>query len=216
MKTYFLVGAGPGIGLSTAKKFASEGYRVAIAARGQENLKRLADELPGAVQVTLDATKPLDVVSAVQEVEKQFGRIDVLHYNAGMIRNASVESQQLETFNSDLAVNIGGALASIHAVAPAMRERRAGNILLTGGGFAFAPHPDYLSISIGKAGIRALAQGLYEDFKSKGIHVATVTVGGFVNPRSQDTAAIAEAFWSLVSETEGNWSMETVYEPKGL
>ena len=54
-------------------------------------------------------------------------------------------------------VNIGGALVAAQAVAPKMSERGLGTILLTGGGFALQPLPDYLSLSIGKAGIRALA-----------------------------------------------------------
>jgi hypothetical protein len=46
-------------------------------------------------------------------------------------------------------------------------ERGSGSILFTGGGFGLQPHPDYLSLSIGKAGIRALAQGIFEPFQEK-------------------------------------------------
>lgn len=53
-------------------------------------------------------------------------------------------------------------------------------MLLTGGSFGLQPHPDDLSLSIGKAGTRALAQGIFEPFGEKGVHVATVTVAGVV------------------------------------
>jgi len=83
--------------------------------------------------------------------------------------------------------------------------------LLTGGGFALAPSHDYISLSIGKAGIRALALGLFEDFKAKGIHVATVTVGAWVTPGSDHAKAVAEHFWQLHNEPPGAWTNEVQY-----
>lgn len=106
-------------------------------------------------------------------------------------------------------------MAAAQAVAPSMAARGAGSILLTGGGFALQPHPDYLSLSIGKAGIRALAQGLFESFEEKGIHVATVTVAGFVDPGTQDAASVGEHFWQLHAQPRGAWEMERVYTPAG-
>lgn len=94
-----------------------------------------------------------------------------------------------------------------------MIERGAGTILLTGGDFALHPHPDYLSLSIGKAGIRALAQGLFESFKEKEVHVATVTVAGFVDPASQDANTVADQFWQLHSQPKEAWTVEAVYAP---
>jgi short-subunit dehydrogenase len=145
-----------------------------------------------------------------RSVEK-LSSIDVLHYNAASIRKATVEDQPLDTLNSDLAVNIGGALVASHAVVPKMSARGSGTILLTGGGFALEPNPEYLSLSIGKAGIRALARGLFESFKEKGIHVATVTVVAIVSPGSKDAAAVAEHFWQLHNQPKGSWTAELKY-----
>jgi NADP-dependent 3-hydroxy acid dehydrogenase YdfG len=93
----------------------------------------------------------------------------VLHYNAASMRKATLPDQPLDTFVEDLAVNIGGALVAAQAAAPKMSERGSGSILLTGGGFALEPNPEYLSLGIGKAGIRALAHGLFESFREKSI-----------------------------------------------
>jgi short-subunit dehydrogenase len=112
-----------------------------------------------------------------------------------------------------LAVNIGGALAATQAAAGGMANRGSGTILLTGGGFAMYPHPDYLSLSIGKAGIRALAQGLFESLKEKGIHVATVTVAGFVSPGSKEVDTVADQFWQLHAQPKGGWTVEHIYTP---
>jgi NADP-dependent 3-hydroxy acid dehydrogenase YdfG len=86
----------------------------------------------------------------------------VLHYNAASMRKATILEQPRDTFDTDLAANIGGALVAAQAVIPKMSERGSGSILLTGGGYSLKPNPEYLSLSIGKAGIRALAYGLFE------------------------------------------------------
>ena len=119
--------------------------------------------------------------------------------------------QPLDTFNTDLAVNVGGAQVAAQAVAAKLSERGSGTILLTGGGFALQPSADNLSLCNGKAGIRALAQGLFESFKEKGIHVATVTVAAFVSPGSNDAEAVAGHFWQLHSQPKGAWTVEALY-----
>lgn len=215
MKTFLSIGSGPGIGYETAARFAKEGYRIILSARNADKLSTLAARLKGlGAQVetrTVDASSPASVAALINEVENTCGPIDVLHYNAANLRQATAESQPIDTFNSDLAVNIGGALAAFQVVKPKMESRGAGTILLTGGGFGIHPSPDYLSLSIGKAGIRALALGLFESSKEKGIHVATVTVCAFVSPESKETQEIADRFWQLHSQPKGEWTVEVTY-----
>ncbi|MGY8661381.1 SDR family NAD(P)-dependent oxidoreductase [Bradyrhizobium sp. UFLA05-109] len=217
MKTFLSIGAGPGMGLATAERFAKEGFQVVLAARNVAKAQELAERLVKkgyrANARKVDAGDPRSVAELVAEVEKQHGSIDVLHYNAASARKATLSEQPRESFHSDLAVNIGGALVAAQAVAPKMEKQRSGAILLTGGGFALAPSPDYLSISIGKAGIRALAHGLFEPFREKGIHVATVTVCTFVSPDSQEASSVAEHFWRLYSQPKDSWTVEASYPP---
>jgi len=217
MKTFLSIGAGPGMGLATARRFAKEGFQIVLSARNAAKTQELADQLRAegykADILTVDTSEARNVAALIAQVEKEFGAIDVLHYNAASMRKATIAEQPAETFNSDLAVNIGGAQAAIQAAAPKMMERGSGSVLLTGGGFALYPHPDYISLSIGKAGIRTLAQGLFESFKEKGVHVATVTVAGFVNPGTKDAAAVAEQFWQLHSQPKDSWTVESVYTP---
>jgi NAD(P)-dependent dehydrogenase (short-subunit alcohol dehydrogenase family) len=215
MKTFLSIGAGPGIGFATAERFAREGFQIVLAARGAAKTHQLAEKLKSkghtAEARTVDSGDPESVAKLVAEVEKQYGSIDVLHYNAASIRKATLAEQPRNTFVDDLAVNIGGALVAAQAVAPKMEERKSGAILLTGGGFALAPHPDYLSLSIGKAGIRALAVGLFEPFREKGIHVATLTISALVSPESEEAAAIGEHFWRLYDQPKEAWTAEARY-----
>ena len=218
MKTFLSIGAGPGMGLATAERFAREGFQVVLSARNEGKTKELAGQLKAkghkAEVRTVDAGDPASVAALVSEVEGAFGGIDVLHFNAASMRKATLADQPRDTFNSDLAVNIGGAMAAVQAAAPKMTARGSGSVLLTGGGFALHPQPDYLSLSVGKAGIRALAQGIFETFRDKGVHVATVTVAGFV-ATAKDANAVAEHFWQLHSQPSGAWEVEVAYTPEG-
>jgi short-subunit dehydrogenase len=215
MKIFLSIGSGEGMGRASAERFAKEGFAVVLSARSEDKVKKLAEQLGAkgysADAVTVNAGDGSSVAALIDSVTKKYGGIDVLHYNAAAMRQASVVGQPIDTFNSDLAVNIGGALAAIHSAGPGMFEKGVGSILLTGGGFALFPSPDFISLSIGKAGIRALAQGLFEDFKVKGVHVATVTVAMNVTPQSEHPAAIAECFWQLHAQERGSWTWEGQY-----
>jgi short-subunit dehydrogenase len=217
MKTFLSIGSGPGMGSATAERFAKEGFQIILSARNATKTQELADELKAkgytvAVR-TVDASDPSSVASLISNVENEFGPIDVLHYNAASMRKATILEQPRDTFTTDLAVNIGGALVAAQAVVPKMSERGSGSILLTGGGYSLKPNPDYLSLSIGKAGIRALTYGLFESLKDKGIHVATVTVEALVSPGSKDAEAVAEHFWQLHNQPKGSWTPEVKYAP---
>lgn len=215
MKTYLVIGAGPGIGLATAERFAREGFRVVLASRDADRTRSLAaglrDKGHVAEERTVDASQDASVAALVAEVASSFGAIDVLHYNAATLRNQTVADQPGETFNADLAVNIGGALSAVKAVAPAMAARKAGTILLTGGGFGLQPNPDFLSLSIGKAGIRALALGQFEPFRAQGVHIASVTVVAQIKPGSAEATAVGEHFWHLHAQAPGAWTPEATY-----
>jgi short-subunit dehydrogenase len=217
MKTFLSIGAGPGMGFATAERFAKEGFQIVLAARGATKTQQLADKLKSrghtAEARTVDSGDPESVAKLVAEVETQYGSIDVLHYNAASMRKATLAEQPRNTFIDDLAVNIGGALVAAQTVAPKMEERKSGAILLTGGGFALAPNADYLSLSIGKAGIRALAISLFEPFRNKGIHIATVTVAALVSPESKEAASVAEHFWRLYNQPKDAWTAEAHYGP---
>lgn len=217
MKTFLSIGTGPGMGLATAERFARGGFRVVLSARDAAKTQMIADELRAkgltAEARTVDTSDPASVAALVAAVEGDFGDIDVVHYNAAAMRKATLVDQPRDTFNSDLAVNIGGAQVAAQAAAPKMLQRGTGTILLTGGGFALQPSPDYLSLSIGKAGIRALAQGLFDSFKDRGVHVATVTVAGFVNPGSKNAETVADMFWALHAQPRDSWAVEQVFTP---
>lgn len=216
MQTFLSIGSGPGMGASTAERFAKEGYRVVLTSRDTTKLSERAEVLRTkgyTVEVkAVDAGDLESLAAVIKETEEQFGSIDVLHYNSASLRMAKLEDQDPKTFVSDLAVNIGGALMAVQAVSPGMAERGKGSILLTGGVLGITPHPDYLSLGIGKAGIRNLTLALFDPLKERGVHIATVTVAAFVNPESREAIDVAEAFWNLHNQAQESWTAEARYD----
>jgi short-subunit dehydrogenase len=134
-----------------------------------------------------------------------------MHFNAASMHSATIETQVPETFVPDLTVNVGAALVAMQEVSRGMLKRGAGTILLTGGVFGITPHPEYLSLSIGKAGLRAMAHGLFDSFKDRGVHIATVTVATLVAPGSGEAQGIADAFWHLHDAPPNAWAAEISY-----
>src|SRR5271157_5869553 len=105
MKTFLSIGTGPGMGFATAERFAKEGFQVVLSARNAAKTRELADQLKAegyrAEARTVDTGDASSVASLVAEVEKQYGSIDVLHYNAASMRKATLAEQPRDTFNGD-------------------------------------------------------------------------------------------------------------------
>ncbi|WP_025858345.1 SDR family oxidoreductase [Pseudomonas sp. CHM02] len=215
MKTFLSIGTGPGIGFETALRFAREGYRVILSARDQQRTQALVERLSidgyDAHARFVDASDASSIGQLIAAAETQFGTLDVVHYNAANLRQSTIDDQPSTSFNADLAVNIGGALAATQSALTVMGKTGAGTILHTGGGFALYPSPDYLSLSIGKAGIRALVLGLFEALKVRGIHIGTVTVAANIAPESPEASAIAQRFWEIHQQPFNEWNPEITF-----
>lgn len=217
-KTFLSIGAGPGIGLATAQRFAREGYDIMLSSRSTERLRRQAGILGAqGASVALervDAGRPGQVYDLVSRVAAQ-GEL-VLHYNAGVLHYGAdgqllaqpVDAQSMTAQMADLQVNISSALAAVKAALPGMREHGGGTILLTGGGFGVQPSPDFLTLSIGKAGLRALALAMFEPLRQENIHIGTVTVSRLVSAQSQASREVAEAFWNMHAQPREAWTAE--------
>lgn len=215
MKTILIIGAGPGIGAATAERFGREGWHVVLAARSASKLDHVANALRAdgvaAETRTVDARDEAAIAAIVEEVAANSSGLDTVHFNAAAMTQAGVLDQSTDAMMDDLAVSIGGAVAVLRTAGQVMAERGSGTILLTGGALALQPSNDLLSLSIGKAGIRALAHAVFDDFAARGVHVATVTVGAMIRPGSREAAGVADAFWALQAQSRDAWSWEASY-----
>ncbi len=212
-----VVGVGPGIGLAVARRFAREGFAVALVARRPEALAEYAEAVreagaPRVVTAPADAGSAGSLAEAFDHVRAQVGNPTVLVYNPAALHPGPPSQLDPADFVADLRVNAAGALACAQEVLPAMRERGQGTLLFTGGGLALHPAAAYASLSVGKAALRALVLTLAEELAPEGIHVATVTVAGFVQPGTRfDPDAIAETYWQLHTQPRDAWEREVVF-----
>lgn len=211
-----VVGVGPGIGQAVAQRFAAAGHQVALVARRKDSLQPFVDSLTAAGHTArafpADAEHAPSLKDALVAVEHDLGPIDVLVYNAAVLKPGGPLEVSIEQLVREFRVNVGGALVCAQHVAQGMRHRKKGTILFTGGGLALEPWSQMASLGIGKAGIRSLAKTLHQDLKGDGVRVATVTVAGLVKAGAGalDPAAIAEVFFALHEQPAATGDVERV------
>lgn len=210
-----IVGMGEGNGMAIARRFAQEGFAIVMLARNEEKLKgyqsTLQDEGITSHYFLADAGDEAALTTAFASIQNQLGTPGVLIYNAAVPRMESVLQTNYSTLVNDFRANVAGAIVCVQSALPAMQQQQQGTILLTGGGFSLYPQPDFVSLSIGKAGIRVLANTLHAALKDSPIKVGTVTICGTVNGDDPKYSSdrIAEEYWKL--HLAENADYEVVY-----
>ncbi|KAI3704675.1 hypothetical protein L1987_74902 [Smallanthus sonchifolius] len=185
-----IVGVGPNLGRSVARKFAHEGYTVAILARDLGRLSRFADEIAREEKAQVYAIR-IDC-SDTQSVREAFegvlslGFVEVLVYNAYQPipwqygGPSSFTDIRLDSFQKSLAVSSVSAFHCAQQVLPGMVERGRGTILFTGCAASLAGVAGFSELCCGKFALRGLSQCLAKEFHPLGIHVAHVVIDGVI------------------------------------
>lgn len=212
-----IVGFGTGVSLGVAKAFAQEGYTLALLARNPAKLEANAQPLQQAGYpfhlFAADAGDEASLVQAFEQIRTQLADPDVLIYNAAAATMGNPTTVSFEQLLADFRVNVAGALIAAQQVIPAMKAQGRGTILFTGGGFALQPWAGASSLAIGKAGIRSLAFSLAQEMEGTGVHVATVTICGTVEPGTHfDPDAIAQSYIALHKQAPDAFEPEIMYQ----
>lgn len=202
-----IVGAGPGISSSIARKFGKNGFRVALVSRTAQSLERSIEEFHQlqieSHGILADASEPESLKKAFNQIKSEHGTTDVLVYNAANIVPGDSISLSEQQLINDFRVNVVGALTSAQQVIPDMIERKQGTLFFTGGGIALAPNPLYASLSIGKAAIRSLALSLADTLSPYGIYVGQVLIADHVKKGTYyDPDRIADVYWDLFNQRD--------------
>ncbi|MEV6265878.1 SDR family NAD(P)-dependent oxidoreductase [Kribbella sp. NPDC051936] len=211
MSGVVVVGVGPGIGLAVARRFVREGMSAGLIARSDATVKSAAEEFGSAdvLPVTADVTDERVLRAALDRIVDAYGVPDVVVYNAAMIRSDRIGDLTAQQHLDAFAVNVVGAITTAAHLAPAMAERGSGSFLITGG--MPVPKPDYASLSLGKAGVRAVVTLLHQQYGAAGVHAASVTISGGVSPGSLwDPDDIANHYWRLHQQAPAEWIHELV------
>jgi len=185
-KVVLITGGSRGFGLALATEFAKHGARLILTARNLEELEHARKKLLTANLGLLEediAIFPCDLTDAeqtrkmIEMATSQFGTIDVLVNNAGIITVGPVENQSLDAFHMAMESNFYTMLHATVAVLPKMLERGDGNIVnITSIGAKLAV-PHLLPYSASKFAALGFSQGLHAELRSKGIRVTTVCPG---------------------------------------
>lgn len=211
-----IVGVGPGLGLALAEAFASDGHPVVLFGRDAARLDGYVSRLRAEGRTTraypVDAADPEGLQAALTRAAGEVGAPEVLVYNAAVMapdRPAELDARELA---HALAVNVTGAVVAARTVLPLLRDGR-GSLLFTGGGLALDPSPDYTSLSVTKASLRAYVQALHKQQQGSGVHVATVTIAGAIggdDPRFSP-GSLAAAYLNLHRQPRDEWQAELLY-----
>ncbi len=181
MKSVLITGTSKGIGYETALAFARAGFRVHATMRNplaSPALAKLAEKEHLPIKVSaMDVDNDVSVCDGIAAIQSQHGPVDVLINNAGVERMGSIEEHSMDDFRATMETNYFGALRSIKAVVPQMRQRRSGsiiNISSVAGSFSYPPATAYCA---SKWALEAITESLACEMKAFGVHVALVKPG---------------------------------------
>ena len=208
-----IVGAGAGLGAAVAARFAREGLPVAAIARSES-----VHEVAAAVRtqtsapvlaLRADSADRTALYAAIDAAVDAHGVPDVLVYNAAIIQSDRPGELSRQQHLDAWSVNVLGAMDAATYLAPQMARAGGGTVIITGG----MPQPvsSRTSLSLSRAGVRALTQILDQEYSPLGVHVATVTVPGAILPDTDlDPDLIAEHYWALHQQPRTQWQHEIV------
>ena len=180
-RTVVITGGSRGLGLVMARQLAQEGARLALIARDRAGLDRAVAQInqlgAEALRLVCDVRKQEEVNQAIAQVVAQFGGIDVLINNAGIIQVGPLDRVTVEDFEEALGIHLYGPLFCTLATLPYLRRARGGRIVNVSsiGGKLAVPH--LLPYSASKFALVGLSDGLRAELRRDNIRVTTVCPG---------------------------------------
>jgi NAD(P)-dependent dehydrogenase (short-subunit alcohol dehydrogenase family) len=218
-----VVGIGPQNGASLARRFAAEGYAVALLSRKTEYSGKLAAEIDSAAAYACDVTDPSAVEAAFATVCAEMGEIDVLVYNAGSGVWGNIEELSAHDFEQSWRINTMGAFLVSKQVIPSMKEKKTGSIIFIGATASLRGRPFTTGFAPAKASQRSLAQAMARHLWPSGIHVSLIIIDGGVKsldsnadveaPETLDPDDIATTAYFLSQQPRSAWSFEVDVRP---
>jgi ribitol 2-dehydrogenase len=189
-----ITGASSGIGRATARELGREGAKLVLAARTEDALRALADEIGGdTLPVRCDVTEQADVDALLSATLERFGRVDALLPNAGVYLPGPFAENDPADVARLIDTNLTGVMRVVRGFLPTMTRQGAGDVLVTSSVSGHQPiwwEPVY---SASKHAIRAFVHGVRREVAPHGVRVGAVAPGVVLNElwNAQDDASIA-------------------------
>ncbi|WP_410611171.1 SDR family oxidoreductase [Amycolatopsis sp. lyj-109] len=207
MSTFALVGAGPGLGLATARRFGAAGHDVALIARSASRLQELTAELSReGIQARAFPADVLDRASLTTALQAA-GPVEILQFSP--VPRADFMKPVLDTSADDLDAplnfSVKGPVTAVNAVLPGMRALGRGTVLFVNGGSAVRPHPERAGTSIAFAAESAYARIPHDALAPENIHIAQLIVPGAIRPDAEHSSpdVLAERLFDIHTRRDG-------------
>jgi NAD(P)-dependent dehydrogenase (short-subunit alcohol dehydrogenase family) len=221
-----VAGIGPGNGAAFAKRFASDGYAVALLARKLDTSRELAAALPDARAWACDVGDAASVQRTFDDIREALGNPEVVIYNAGSGVFGGFDDVTAADFEASWRVNALGGFLVAKQVVPAMKRAGRGNFVFIGATASRRGTARTAAFAPAKAAQRSLAEAMAKALGPAGIHVSLVVIDGVVDlPRTRqrlpdkpdeffvrpDDVAASAAF--LVGQPRSAWTFELEARP---
>ena len=210
-KTWFITGAGRGMGVDFAKAALAAGHNVVATGRNPETVARAVGEADDLLVVRLDVTSRQDAEAAVEAAVERFGRIDVLVNNAASFEAGFFEELTPDQIERQLAVSLIGPMNVTRAVLPVMRKQRSGHIVTISSMAGFAGFAYNTAYAASKFAVDGWMESLAPEIGPFGIHTTVVNPGFFRTELLTDESTnYAPA--TIEDYAERNAAMRELYE----
>nr|WP_068886623.1 SDR family oxidoreductase [Pedobacter panaciterrae] len=199
-KVIVITGASSGIGLATAKKLSELGAIVSLGARRIDRLETLVEEIKTnggqALARSTDVTNRENLENLVRDTVKEFGKVDVIVNNAGVMPLSLIESLKFQEWNQMIDVNIRGVLHGIAAVLPYFKAQKSGQVINISSVAGHIVAPTSAVYSATKYAVRAISEGFRQEVKPYNIRT-TIISPGLTESELSHTISIEEVKTSI-------------------
>jgi NADP-dependent 3-hydroxy acid dehydrogenase YdfG len=205
-KVVVITGASSGLGEATARYLAERGATVVLGARRTERLQTLVEKITRgggkAFARATDVTDPSQVQALVDTAVEQYGRVDVMLNNAGVMPHSPLERRKIDDWNRTIDINIKGVLYGIAAALPHMQRQKAGHIINVSSVAGHKVGKNNAVYAATKTAVRVISEGLRQEIKPWNLRTTIISPGAVATelPNSITEADVAKGIGQFYDE----------------
>src|SRR5438105_10313411 len=205
-KIVVITGASSGLGEATARYLADRGATVVLGARRAKRLQALVDDITRtggkASAIVTDVTDAAQVQALVDSAVEQYGRVDVILNNAGVMPHSPLERRKVDDWDRTIDINIKGVLYGIAAALPHMQRQKSGHFINVSSVAGHRVGPGSAVYAATKSAVRVISEGLRQEVKPWNLRTTIISPGAVATelPNSITEADIAKGIGQSYEE----------------